>query len=78
MPQLHCYINQKIADQIEEIRIAEDYDSTSQSMKEMLTLGIKVYRLNKDTNQLDYAEKNCLEKEEELQKMHTTYLLRIM
>lgn len=78
MPQLHCYINQKMADQLESIRQGEGYDSTSQAMKEMIALGIKVYLINKESDDKTEAEKNRLEKEEELQKMHTTYLLRIM
>ena len=67
MPQVHCYINQKMEEQLEE----------SITMKEMLSLGIKVYLINQN-NKIDESEKRRLEKEEELQKMHTTYLLRIM
>lgn len=78
MPQLHCYLNQKTADQLEKIREDEGYDSTSQAMKEILSLGIKVYLVNKENPPMDDLDKKRIEKEEELQKMHTEYLLRML
>ena len=77
MPKLYCYLGQNKVDLIEEIRVGEGYDSTSQAIKELIELGIKVYNLNKQ-NDLNSEEKKRLEKEEELNKQHTKYLLRIL
>ena len=78
MPQVHCYLNQKMADQLEEIRKEEGYDSLSQAVKEMLSLGIKVHLVNKENPSLSDEEKSRLEKEEELKNKHTEYLLRML
>ena len=78
MPQVHCYLSQKMADQLEKIKNDEGYDSSSQAMKEMLSLGIKVYLVNKENPSLDEAEKKRFEKEEELRNMHTEYMLRML
>ena len=78
MPKVYCYINQKMTDQLEQIKQDEGYESSSEAMKEMLSLGIKVYLVNKENPSMDDAEKKRLEKEEELRNMHTEYLLRIL
>ena len=78
MPQVHCYLNQKTADEIEQIRQEEGHESLSAAMKEMLILGIKVHQINKDKKGLSFDEKQRAEKEEELKALHTTYLLRIL
>lgn len=67
-----------MADQLEKIKEDEGYDSSSQAMKEMLSLGIKVYLVNKENTPMDEAEKKRLDKEEELRKMHTEYMLRML
>lgn len=78
MPQVHCYLNQKMADQLDKIKDDEGYESSSQAMKEMLSLGIKVYLINKENLPTDDTDKNRLDKEEELKNMHTMYLLRML
>lgn len=78
MPKVYCYLNQKIIDQLEQIKQDDGYDSSSQLMKEMIELGIKIYLINKSNEPVDDAEKRRLEKEEELNRQHTTNLLRIL
>lgn len=78
MPKAYCYLTQKTIDQLESIKQEEDHPSASQTMKEMIELGIKVYLHNKDTPSLSEEEKRRLEKEEELNKQHTTNLLRLL
>lgn len=77
MPQVHCYLNQKMADQLDDIKQEEHYESSSQTMKEILSLGIDSYFKNKDMASID-GIKHKQQKEEKLNKMHTTYLLRIL
>ena len=77
MPKVYCYLNQKMADQLEQIKADEGHESSSQVMKEMLALGMNAYLNNKENN-MDDKEKQRLKKEEELQKQHTTYLLRLL
>jgi hypothetical protein len=43
MPKAYCYLNQKIIDQLESIKKEEGHDSSSQTMKEIIELSIKVY-----------------------------------
>ncbi|MBA2650236.1 MAG: hypothetical protein H0U75_11735 [Legionella sp.] len=78
MPKAYCYINQKIIDQLESIKKDAGHDSSSQTMKEMIELGIKVYLHNKNNPELNEDEKIRLEKEEELNRQHTTHLLRLL
>ncbi|MFT4058949.1 MAG: hypothetical protein QM652_05310 [Legionella sp.] len=78
MPKAYCYLSQKTLDQLESIRQEEEHTSSSQTMKEMIELGIKVYLHNKDTPSLSEEEKRRLEKEEELNRQHTTHLLRLL
>jgi len=78
MPKAYCYLNQKTCDQLEAIKVDEGYDSSSQAMKEMIALGIKVYLNNKENPPMGSAEEKRLEKEEELNRQHTTHLLRLL
>ena len=78
MPKAYCYLSQKIIDQLESINKDEGHDSSSQTMKEMIELGIKVYLHNKDNPVISEDEKRRLEKEEELNRQHTTHLLRLL
>lgn len=78
MTKAYCYLNQKIIDQLESIKQVEGHDSSSQTMKEMIELGIKIYLHNKEKPALDYDEAIRLEKEEELNRQHTTHLLRLL
>ena len=78
MPKVYCYINQKMTDQLEKIKQDEGYESSSEAMKEMLSLGIKVYLVNKENPSMGEAEKKRLEREEELRNMHTEYMLRML
>ncbi|KTD70360.1 hypothetical protein Lsan_0042 [Legionella santicrucis] len=78
MPKAYCYLNQKTIDQLEIIKRDEEHDSASQTMKEMIELGIKVYLHNKENPGLNEEEKRRLEKEEELNRQHTTHLLRLL
>ena len=78
MPQVHCYLNQKMADQLEQIREEEGYDSLSQAVKEMLSLGMKVHLVNKENPSIGEDEKKRFDKEEELRNLHTEYLLRML
>jgi hypothetical protein len=78
MPKAYCYINQKIIDQLESIKQDEGHDSSSQTMKEMIELGIKVYLHNKNNLAMNEDEKRRLEKEAELNREHTTNLLRLL
>ncbi|MBN9230963.1 MAG: hypothetical protein BGO90_15195 [Legionella sp. 40-6] len=78
MPKAYCYLTQKTLDQLESIKQEEGHTSSSQTMKEMIELGIKVYLHNKDTPSLSEDEKRRLEKEEELKRQHTTHLLRLL
>lgn len=78
MPKAYCYLTQKIVDQLEAIKQDEGHESLSGTMKEMLELGIKVYLQNKDNPELDADEKRRLEKEAELAKQHTAYLLKLL
>lgn len=78
MPKAYCYLNQKTIDQLEAINRDEGYGSSSQTMKEMIELGIKVYLHNKENPGLGEEEKRRLEKEEELNRQHTTHLLRLL
>jgi hypothetical protein len=78
MPKAYCYLNQKTIDQLETIKRDEEHDSASQTMKEMIELGIKVYLHNKENPGLGEEEKRRLEKEEELNRQHTTHLLRLL
>ncbi len=78
MPKAYCYLSQKIIDQLEVIKQEEEHESSSQTMKEMIELGIKIYTHNKENPQPDPLEKRRLEKEEELNRQHTTSLLRLL
>ena len=78
MPKVYCYLNQKTVDQLEQIKLDEAYESTSQAMKEIVDLGIKVYLHNKENLALSESDKKRLEKEEELKQQHTMYLLRLL
>jgi hypothetical protein len=78
MPKAYCYLNQKIIDQLETIKQDEGHDSTSQTMKEMIELGIKIYQHNKENPPPEDAESRRLEKEAELNSQHTTHLLRLL
>lgn len=78
MPKAYCYLNQKIIDQLESINQDEGHESSSQTMKEMIELGIKVYLHNKENPLMSEDEKRRLEKEEELNRQHTTHLLRLL
>lgn len=78
MPKAYCYLNQKIIDKLESIKLDEGHDSSSQTMKEMIELGIKVYLHKKDNPEISEEEKRRLEKEEELNRQHTTNLLRLL
>jgi hypothetical protein len=78
MPKAYCYLSQKTIDQLEAIKRDEEHDSSSQAMKEMIELGIKVYLHNKEDPGLSEEEKRRLEKEEELNRQHTTHLLRLL
>lgn len=78
MPKAYCYLNQKTIDQLESIKQDEGHDSYSQTMKEMIQLGIKIYLHNKENPQISEDEKRRLEKEEELNRQHTTHLLRLL
>ena len=66
MPKSYCYLSQKTSLQLEQIKQDEGYDSTSQVMKEMIDLGIRVYMQNKDAANMSPEDKMRLEKEEEL------------
>lgn len=78
MPKAYCYLTQKTIDQPESIKKDEGHDSSSQTMKEIIELGIKVYLHNKENPTMSEDEKRRLEKEEELNKQHTTHLLRLL
>ena len=78
MPKAYCYLNQKIIDQLELIKKNEGHDSFSQTMKEMIELGIKVYLHNKEEPGMNEEVKRRLEKEEELNRQHTTTILRLL
>lgn len=78
MPKAYCYLSQKTIDQLETIKQDEGHDSMSQTMKEMIDLGIKIYLHNKENPQINDAEKRRLEKEEELNRQHTTHILRLL
>lgn len=78
MPKAYCYLNQKTFDQLEVINEDEGYESLSQTMKEMIELGIKVYLHNKENPGVSEQEKRLLMKEEELNRHHTTHLLRLL
>ena len=78
MPKVYCYLNQKTVDQLEQIKLNEAHESTSQTMKEIIDLGIKVYLHNKENLALSESDKKRLEKEEELKQQHTMYLLRLL
>jgi hypothetical protein len=78
MPKAYCYLSQKVIDQLNVIKQDEGHESSSQTMKEMIELGIKIYTHNKENPALDPAEKRRLEKEEELNRQHTTHLLRLL
>jgi Tfp pilus assembly protein PilP len=78
MPKAYCYLSQKTIDQLNAIKQDEGHEYSSQTMKEMIELGIKVYAHNKENPDLDPAEKRRLEKEEELNRQHTTHLLRLL
>ncbi|BCA97251.1 hypothetical protein TUM19329_36120 (plasmid) [Legionella antarctica] len=78
MPKAYCYLNQKTIDQLESIKKEEGHDSSSQTMKEIIELGIKIYLHNKENPSLSEDEKRRLEKEEELNRQHTTHLLRLL
>jgi hypothetical protein len=78
MPKAYCYLNQKIIDQLESIKKEEGHDSSSQTMKEIIELGIKVYLHNKENPSVSEDEKRRQEKEEELNRQHTTHLLRLL
>lgn len=78
MPKSYCYLSQKTILNLEQIKQEEGYDSTSQVMKEMIELGIRIYVQNKDGARMSPEEKMRLEKEEELKAQHTTYLLRLL
>lgn len=77
MPKVYCYLNQTTVDQLEQIKKDEGYESSSQAMKEIINLGLKVYTMNKDDN-VSEEEKNRLKKENELKQQHTMYLLRLL
>jgi len=77
MPKAYCYLPQKTIDQLEAVKLSDGYDSSSHVMKDMIELGIKVHLMNKENHE-SIDEKNKREKEEELQKKHTTYLLRLL
>lgn len=78
MPKVYCYLNQKTIDELEQIKQVEEHESTSQVLKEMVTLGIRVYQMNRKDSELNESEKLRLEKEEELRKQHTVYMLRLL
>lgn len=78
MPKSYCYLSQRTILQLEQIKQDEGYESTSQVMKEMIDLGIRVYTQNKDAANMSPEDKIRLEKEEELKAQHTTYLLRLL
>lgn len=78
MPKSYCYLSQKTILQLEQIKQDEGYESTSQVMKEMIDLGIRVYMQNKDAANMSPEDKMRLDKEEELKAQHTTYLLRLL
>lgn len=78
MPKAYCYLNQKIIDQLEAIKKDEGHDSSSQTMKEMIELGIKIYLHNKENPPMSEEDKIRMEKEEELKNQHTTHLLRLL
>ena len=78
MPKSYCYLSQKTILNLEQIKQDEGYDSTSQVMKEMIELGIRIYLQNKEESRMSPEEKMRLEKEEELKAQHTTYLLRLL
>ena len=78
MPKLYCYLSQKSTLQLEQIKQDEGYESTSQVMKEMIDLGVRVYMQNKDADNMSPEDKMRLLKEEELKEKHTTYLLRLL
>ncbi len=46
-----------MTDQLEKIKQYEGYESSLEAMKEMLSLGIKVYLVNKENPSMDDAEK---------------------
>jgi len=77
MPKAYCYLPQKTIDQLEKVKLSDGYDSSSHVMKDMLEIGLKVHLMNQD-DKLSDDDKYKLEKEEELQKKHTTYLLRLL
>lgn len=77
MPKAYCYLPQKTIDQLEKVKLSDGYDSSSHVMKHMIEIGLKVYSMNQD-NELSDDDKYKLEKELELQKKHTTYLLRLL
>lgn len=78
MAKAYCYLNKKIIDQLELIKQEEGHDSSSQTMKEMVELGIKIYLHNKERPALDKDEEMRLKNEEELNRQHTTHLLRLL
>jgi hypothetical protein len=78
MPKAYCYLSQKIIDQLEVIKEKKGHRSTSQTMKELIELGIETYRQNEEKPELSNYEKIRLEKEDELNRQHTTHLLRLL
>ncbi len=78
MPKSYCYLSQRTILQLEQIKQDEGYESTSQVMKEMIDLGIRVYTQSKAAASMSPEDKMRLEKEEELKAQHTTYLLRLL
>ena len=77
MPKAYCYLPQKTLDQLDKVKLDDGYDSSSHVMKDMIEIGLKVHLMNQG-NVLSGDDKYRMEKEEELQKKHTTYLLRLL
>ena len=78
MPKAYCYLSDKTIEKLNEIQEKEEHESFSQTMKDMVQLGINVYIHGKENPTMDDTERLRLEREEELRSQHTTYLLRIM
>ena len=78
MTKAYCYLNQKTIDQLELIKQDEGYDSTSQTMKEIILLGIENHIKNKNTKILSKQEKKLIDRKEELSSQNTTHILKLL
>lgn len=75
MPQVHCYLPQKIVEQLEKIKRDNNHSSLSKAVREMIDLGIQTV-----LNQPNELSKENLEKKriEGIRAQQTQYLQKIL